>query len=124
MKTLVCRICTIKLVEAAYAHAWWFGLVREPLRWGMLALGRIYGLDTSVYYVRSSSCMRCPRLTKLELKEKSALFRFFNGLVNPGFDRLLERLLTERERQEAEEFAEKAMLSEVKVKTGPPGAKP
>lgn len=117
MKEIVCRICTVKLVESAYARAWWFRLVREPLRWGMLALGRLYGLDTSVYDARSASCMRCPRLTKLELKEKSALFRLLNGLVNPYFDRLIERLLTERERREAEEFSEKALRSEVKNRT-------
>ena len=117
MKEIVCRICTVKLVESAYAHAWWFCLVREPLRWGMLALGRIYGLDTSVYDARSSSCRRCPRLTKLELKEKSALFRLLNGFLNPHFDRLIARLLTERERREAEEFAEKALRGEVKERT-------
>ena len=59
MKDLVCKICTIKLVEAAYAHAWWF--------------------------------------------------RLLNNLVNPYFDRLIERLLTEREMQEAKDFAERAV---------------
>lgn len=116
MKGLVCKICTIKLVEAAYARAWWFRLVREPLRWGMLLLGRLYEADLDAYGVHSASCRACPRLTKLELKEKSALFRFFNGIVNPYFDRLIERLLEERELQEARDFAERAVLSEVKRK--------
>lgn len=108
MKALVCRICTVKLVEAAYARAWWFRLVREPLRLGMLLLGRVYGADLAAYEVRSAACRGCPRLVKLELKEKSALFRLLNGLVNPYFDRLIERLLTEREILEAEDFAERA----------------
>ncbi|MDD2805835.1 MAG: hypothetical protein PHV33_09790 [Elusimicrobiales bacterium] len=116
MKNLVCKICTIKLVEAAYARAWWFRLVREPLRWGMLLLGRLYEADLEVYDVHSASCRACPRLTKLELKEKSALFRLLNNLVNPWFDRLLERLITERELQEAKDAAERAVLSEVKNK--------
>jgi len=114
VKNLVCKICTIKLVEAAYARAWWFRLVREPLRWGMLLLGRLYEADLEVYDVRSPSCRACPRLTKLELKEKSALFRLLNSLVNPYFDRLIERLISEREQQEAREFAERALRSEVR----------
>ena len=113
MKELVCKICTIKLVEAAYARAWWFRLLREPLRAGMLLLGRLYGADLELYDVRSASCRACPRLTKLELKEKSALFRLLNGLVNPWFDRLIERLLEERELQEARDYAERALRSEV-----------
>jgi len=116
VKNLVCKICTIKLVESAYARARWFRLVREPLRWGMLLLGRLYEADLEVYDVRSPSCRACPRLTKLELKEKSALFRLLNNLVNPWFDRLLERLITERELQEAKDAAERAVLSEVKKK--------
>jgi len=116
VKSLVCKICTIKLVEAAYARAWWFRLLREPLRAGMLLLGRIYEADLDAYGVGSPSCRACPRLTKLELKEKSALFRFLNGIVNPYFDRLIERLLEERELQEARDFAERAVLSEVKGK--------
>jgi len=109
MKDLVCKICTIKLVEAAYARAWWFRLVRGPLRLAMLLLGKVYGADLNAYSVRSPACRGCPRLVKLELKEKSALFRLLNNLVNPYFDRLLERLLTEREMREAKDFAERAV---------------
>lgn len=119
MKTLVCKLCTIKLVEAAYGRAWWFRLVREPLRFGMLAMGRLYGADTGAYNVRSAACRGCPRMIKLELKERSALFRLLNNLVNPAFDRLIERLLTERELLEAEEFAAKAVRGEIKTGRGP-----
>jgi hypothetical protein len=117
MKNIVCKVCTIKLVESAYAHAWWFRLVREPLRLGMLLMGRLYGADTSAYEVRSAACRGCPRLVKLELKEKSALFRLLNNLVNPHFDRLIERLITEREQREAEDYAEKAVRGELKPDT-------
>jgi hypothetical protein len=112
MKNLVCKICTIRLVEAAYARAWWFRLVRGPLRLGMLLLGKLYGVNTGAYEVRSPACRGCPRLVKLELKEKSALFRLLNNLVNPYFDRLLERLLTEREQAEARSYAERAVRGE------------
>jgi hypothetical protein len=112
MKNLVCKICTIKLVEAAYGHAWWFRLVREPLRLGMLAMGRLYGADSSSYEVRSPACRGCPRLVKLELKERSALFRLLNALVNPSFDRLIERLISARELAEAKDYAEKAVSCE------------
>lgn len=114
MKNLVCKICTVKLVEAAYGHAWWFRIVREPLRLGMLAMGRLYGVGTDAYDVRSAACRGCPRMVKLELKEKSALFRMLNNLVNPHFDRMMERLITEREQAEAREFAEKAVRGEIK----------
>lgn len=108
MKELVCKICTVKLVEAAYARARWFRLVREPLRAAMLLLGRLYGTDPAQYEVRSPSCRGCPRLVKLDLKERSALFRLLNGIVNPRFDSLIERLLTEREMQEARDEAARA----------------
>ncbi len=116
MKTLVCKICTIKLVEAAYGHAWWFRLLREPLRLGMLAMGKLYGVDIAVYAVRDAACRGCPRMVKLELKERSALFRLLNTLINRHFDRLIERLLTGPERLEAEEFAEKAVHGEITKK--------
>ncbi len=112
MKDLVCKICTIRLVEAAYARAPWFRLVRGPLRLAMLLLGRLYGVNTGAYELRSPACRGCPRLVKLELKEKSALFRPLNNLVNPYFDRLIERLLTEREMLEAEDFARRAVRGE------------
>lgn len=113
MKDLVCKICTVKLVGSAYASAWWFRLVREPLRAGMLLLGKLYGVDTSAYDVKSPACRACPRLVKLELKERSRLFRLANALINPHFDRLIERLLTERELQEAKDHAEKAVRGEL-----------
>lgn len=109
MKKIVCKVCTVRLVEAAYGRARWFRLVREPLRLGMLLMGKLYGVRPADYEILSEACRNCPRLVKLELKEKSALFRLLNSLVNPAFDRLIERLLTERERLEAEHFAEKAV---------------
>ena len=114
MKKLVCKICTVRLVESAYARAWWFRLLREPLRLGMLALGKLYGVNTGAYEVRSSACRNCPRLVKLELKERSAFFRLLNNLINPHFDRLIERLLTEREQAEAKNFAERAVRGDLK----------
>lgn len=109
MKKVVCKVCTVRLVEAAYGRARWFCLVREPLRLGMLLLGKLYGVRPEAYEILSEDCRNCPRLVKLELKERSALFRLLNALVNPAFDRLMERLLTEQERRAAKDFAEKAV---------------
>lgn len=114
MKNLVCKICTVKLVEAAYARAWWLRVVREPLRAAMLLLGKIYGVDASSYDVKSPACRACPRLVKLELKERSRLFRLANALVNPYFDRLIERLITARELAAAQDHAAKAVRGELK----------
>lgn len=109
MKPLVCKICTMRLAEAAYGHAWWFRLVRVPLRLAMLLMGWLYRVDVSAYDVRSPECRGCPRMVKLELKERSALFRLLNSLVNPHFDRLMDSLTAEAERQAAKDFAERAV---------------
>ncbi|MFO7584098.1 MAG: hypothetical protein R6W69_05140 [Anaerolineales bacterium] len=118
-KTAVCNICTIHLVEMAYRRAPWFRLVREPLKAGMRLMAFIHRIDPDVYEVRSPECYGCMRFYKVALKEKSSLFRWLNGLVNPHFDALIERILTEEEVQLAQAYARAAMSGDLEIQINP-----
>jgi hypothetical protein len=77
----VCNTCTIMLVRTSYNRAWWFRIIREPLRYGMVIMGKLYGENHSNYPVKSDECQGCVRFIKTGLKERSSLFRFLNGIV-------------------------------------------
>lgn len=109
LKKPVCNVCTVRLVESAYRRAPWFRLLREPLRAGMRIMTLLYRVDPDEYEVRTPSCRRCMRFNKIALKEKSALFRLFNRLVNPVFDAMIERILSPQELLDARSFARSAM---------------
>lgn len=100
-----CNTCTIRLVRISYERARWFRLIREPLRLGMVVMGKLYGIDPGSYPVKNENCRGCIRFTKLGLNRRSRLFRLVNNHINPGFDRILERLLTEEEITEAKSYA-------------------
>ena len=108
-KNLVCNVCTVRLVEAAYRKAPWFRLVREPLRLGMRLMAFLYRVNPDDYEVCTPICYRCMRFNKIALKEKSALFRVLNSLINPMFDAMIERILSPAELRDAEQFAQDAM---------------
>jgi hypothetical protein len=100
-----CNTCTIMLVQTAYRRAWWFRLVREPLRIGLIVMSKLYGIDAKSYTVRSENCYGCIRFMKTALKENSPLFNRLNNLINPVFDRIMERIVTGEEVSEAKRFA-------------------
>jgi len=112
-KNAVCGNCTLKLVNIAYRRAPWFRLVREPLKMGMRLLSRLHRVDVSLYDVRTPACYNCIRFYKLTLKEKSALFRFLHRGFNPVFDRILEKIVTEEEQQQAKQYADAASRGQV-----------
>jgi hypothetical protein len=111
-KNAVCNTCTIRLVRIAYGRAPWFRLVREPLRLCMRALARVHCIDPQEYEVRTPACHGCMRFYKTALKEKSALFRALNDRINPAFDAMLERIVTQGEVQEAKAHARAATRGE------------
>ncbi len=113
-KTVVCNTCTLKLIAVAYRRVPLFRLMREPLKWGMRALSWIYRVNPDVYAVRTPKCYGCIRFYKSALKEKSALFRALNNIVNPFFDAVLERIITPEELKQAKTYAWAATLGEVK----------
>lgn len=104
----VCNTCTIKLVYTAYSRAPWFRLVREPLRYGMVVMGWWHRIDPGQYRAYTGSCRGCIRFTKTGLKERSALFRWLNGRINPLFDRILGSIVTEEEVAAAKRYAREA----------------
>ena len=118
MKNAVCTTCTVMLVKKAYERAPWLRLIREPLRFGMTAMARLYRIDVREYLVRSEECRGCPRFLKAALKERSALFRFLNEKINPLFDRILESRLT------AEEIAESKRHAKNRTEHGPATEQP
>jgi len=119
LQNAVCNICTICLIEMAYRRAPWFRLVRVPLKAGMRLMAFFHRIDPNVYAVRSPECYGCMRFYKVALKEKSELFRWLNGLVNPYFDALIERILTEEEVQLAQVYARAVMSNELEIQIKP-----
>ncbi|MEW5960495.1 MAG: nitroreductase [Chloroflexota bacterium] len=112
-KKAVCNICTLKLINLAYQRAPLFRLVREPLKGGMRGLAWMHRIDLAEYEVRTPACYGCIRFYKTALKDKSALFRRLNRLVNPLFDALLEQLVTGAEIRQAKAYAQAATVGAV-----------
>ena len=112
-KNAICNTCTLKLASIAYRRAPWFRLFREPLRFGMRFLSWIHRVDPSEYEVRTPHCSGCIRFYKLTLKEESTVFRWMNDRVNPLFDALLERIVTEEEIGQAKAYARAASNGDV-----------
>ena len=108
MAYAVCTTCTIKLVELCYERAWWFRLIREPLRFGMVIMGLFYQVDPKDFPVRTDTCKGCVRFIKTGLKDKSSLFRWLNGIVNPVFDGIMETIVSRDEILEAKTYAREA----------------
>jgi hypothetical protein len=104
-KNAVCNTCTVRLVNIAYERAPWFRLAREPLRLAMRGLAWLHRVDASEYEVRTAGC---PRFYQVALKEKSALVRWLNNRINPVFDAMLERIVTEEEVRSAKVYAREA----------------
>lgn len=101
----VCNTCTIMLVKTSYERAWWFRIIREPLRFGMVVMSKFYGVNPDNYLVKSEECRGCVRFIKTGLKERSSLFGFLNGIVNPVFDRIMETIVSKEEVLEAKKYA-------------------
>ena len=112
-KKAVCHTCTLRLITLAYRRAPLFRLVREPLKWGMRGLAWMHRIDPMEYEVRTPACYGCIRFYKTALKDKSALFRRLNRLINPLFDAVLEQLVTGAEIQQAKAYAQAATVGAV-----------
>ncbi len=112
-KNALCNTCTLKLVAIAYRRAPWFRLVREPLRVAMRCLAWLHRVNPAEYEVRTPDCFGCVRFYKAALKEKSGLFRWLHDLINPLFDTILERIVTEEEIKTAKAYARAATAGEV-----------
>jgi len=112
-RNAVCNTCTLKLVSIAYGRAPWFKLCREPLKLGMRFLSFLYRVNPAEYAVRTPQCYGCIRFYKTALKERSGLFRRLHDLVNPLFDTLLERIVTEEEIKQTKTYARAATAGKI-----------
>ena len=72
---------------------------------GMKLLGRLHGINYLAVEGPNKDCKGCLRHLKNRLKEYSPLFRFFNGLVNPVFNRLRDAQLSKDDKITAKGFA-------------------
>ena len=116
-----CKHCTYKLVAIAYERTHWFRFFREPLILGMrfFAWRHRIRADVSQYVMMTAACNNCIRFYKAALFKKSATFRWLHSRMNPVFNSLIRRIVTEDERRQARTYADAATagtLSEAEVK--------
>jgi hypothetical protein len=79
----------------------------------MRFLAWVYRVNPADYTVRTPVCYGCMRFYKTALKEKSRLFRWLNRVINPVFDAVLERIVTQEEIKWAKAYARAATAGEV-----------
>jgi hypothetical protein len=87
----------------------------------MLGLARLNRIDVARYAVRSEACRGCIRLHKTLLKERSALFRLLNVLINPLFDGILERIVGPAAVGDAKEHARRVTTVDAAEGVSPAG---
>ncbi len=104
----VCNHCTYKLVAIAYQRAPWFRLFREPLKLGMRLLAFVHRIDAKEYQVRTPGCYQCIRFYKTALFGKSISFRWLHNRINPVFNKLIAKIVTDEEKKEAKRYADSA----------------
>lgn len=103
-----CRICTIRLEQLCYQRAWWFRPFREMLATGIRLFALVYRVPADAYAARSPLCHRCIRFHKNAIKQRSRLFNWADGYLNPMFNRVRDSLLTAEELDRARAFAQRA----------------
>lgn len=103
-----CKICTIHLERLCYQRAWWFRAFREVLASGIRIFAFVYGIRAEQHTMRSPMCKSCLRFRKNLLKDKSDLFNWLDGYLNPVFNRLRDSLLSDAEKEFARRLAQQA----------------
>jgi hypothetical protein len=96
-----CKICTIRLEELCYRRAWWFRAFREALATGIRLFAIALLIRTDGGRARSKKCHGCLRFRKNALKQRSPLFNWLDGYLNPIFNRVRDSLLTTQELEQA-----------------------
>ena len=100
-----CKICTIRLEELCYQRAWWFRAFREALATGIRLFAIALMVRTGRGRARSTKCHGCLRFRKNALKQRSPLFNWLDGYLNPFFNRVRDSLLTPAELEQARALA-------------------
>ena len=103
-----CGMCTIRLEQLCYQRAWWFRSFREVLATGIRVFAWVYRVRPDAYKTRSPMCHQCLRFRKNAVRERSRLFVWLDGYLNPWFNRVRDSLLTPEELASARELARRA----------------
>lgn len=103
-----CRVCVIRLEHLCYQRAWWFRPFREVLASGIRIFAIIYRVPPDAYATRSPMCQGCLRFRKNAVKKHSRVFNYFDGYLNPFFNRVRDSLLTPEELARARALAHRA----------------
>lgn len=101
-------MCMIRLEKLCYQRAWWFRGVRECFAMGIRVFALVYRVRPEEYKVRSRMCHKCIRFKKNALKERSRVFAWLDGYLNPVFNRIRDSLLTASELEDARTLARRA----------------
>jgi hypothetical protein len=113
---IVCKNCTLFLIQRCYKRHWWFRMIREPLVLCMRILAWWNGIDARKHAVERAECRGCVRFMKTELEEKSATFRFFDKRIGSHFKTLRDSMLQPEEFREAKRIAAE---STTKIQSSP-----
>jgi hypothetical protein len=89
----------------AYRRSFWFRLLREPLKLVMRVWVMLSGIDLTAYQFATPMCRNCNRSYKNALKDQSPIFRKLNEIINPYFDKILERIVGQQAIRDARSFA-------------------
>lgn len=103
-----CKVCVIRLEHLCYRRAWWFRPFREVLATGIRLFALVYRVPREAYAARSTMCHKCLRFRKNAVKKHSPLFNYFDGYLNPLFNRVRDSLLTPDELAWARALAQQA----------------
>ena len=113
-----CKHCTYKLVAIAYQRTRWFRFFREPLILGIRFFVWWHHVDVHQYVMKTPACNNCIRFYKTALFRKSASFRWLHSRINPIFNSIIPKIVTEEEHRQAKTYAEAATagtLSEAEI---------
>ena len=118
-----CKVCVIRLEHICYRRAWWFRPFREVLATGIRIFALVYRVPVTAYAARSKMCYGCLRFRKNAVKQHSRLFNYFDGYLNPFFNRVRDSLLTPEELNWARTLAARAADQDFVTPDPPPAPK-
>lgn len=66
------------------------------------------GININPYIFNNEHCINCNRAYKNALKDNSFMFNKINNIINPLFDKYIEKLVTKEEIKASKEYAKTA----------------
>jgi len=112
--TAECTVCPVYLMRQCSQRSWWFRAIREPLAVGMRAMAWLHRIPVPPQSLFAQSCQNCLRPMKMQLAQKSLLFRIANAVIAPWFGRLRRSLLAEEDILQSKQIAAEVSLTKAK----------